>query len=156
HDWYGPRVLQQRTHGGGAVGQHDVRPQHDQLCRVAANIAGNRTGPANLETHVLAVDPSGMLQFRHEGTDLFPCKRITFGEWQENADNRDSSGLLRARHHRPRCGAAEQGDELAPSHSITSSARARSEGGISRPSALAVLRLIASSYLVGACTGRSA
>ena len=29
-------------------------------------------------------------------------------------------------------------------------------GGTSRPSALAVLRLITSSYLVGACTGRSA
>ena len=42
------------------------------------------------------------------------------------------------------------------SHSITSSARASSVGGTSRPSALAVLRLITSSYLVGACTGRSA
>src|SRR5215468_9401097 len=41
-------------------------------------------------------------------------------------------------------------------HSITSSARASTVGGISRPSALAVLRLITSSYLVGACTGRSA
>ena len=41
-------------------------------------------------------------------------------------------------------------------HSITSSARASSVGGTSRPSAFAVLRLIASSYLVGACTGRSA
>src|SRR5262249_58897597 len=40
-------------------------------------------------------------------------------------------------------------------HSITSSARARSVGGTSRPSALAVLRLMTSSYLVGACTGRS-
>jgi len=39
--------------------------------------------------------------------------------------------------------------------SITSSARAMSVGGTSRPSALAVLRLIASSYRVGACTGRS-
>src|SRR5262249_12490114 len=41
-------------------------------------------------------------------------------------------------------------------HSITSSARASSVGGTSRPSALAVFRLITSSYLVGACTGRSA
>ena len=39
------------------------------------------------------------------------------------------------------------------SYSITSSARPRSVGGTSRPSALAVLRLITSSYLVGACTG---
>jgi hypothetical protein len=41
-------------------------------------------------------------------------------------------------------------------HSITSSARASTVAGISRPSAFAVLRLITSSYLVGACTGRSA
>ena len=41
-------------------------------------------------------------------------------------------------------------------YSITSSARASSDGGTVRPSALAVLRLITSSYLVGACTGRSA
>src|SRR5579863_6735058 len=41
-------------------------------------------------------------------------------------------------------------------HSITSSALASTSGGIARPSAFAVLRLITSSYLVGACTGRSA
>src|SRR5437762_13398975 len=41
-------------------------------------------------------------------------------------------------------------------YSITSSARASRDGGTVRPSALAVLRLISSSYLVGACTGRSA
>ena len=41
-------------------------------------------------------------------------------------------------------------------YSITSSARASSVDGTLRPSALAVLRLITSSYLVGACTGRSA
>ena len=34
-------------------------------------------------------------------------------------------------------------------HSITSSARASSDGGTSRPSALAVLRLITSSNFVG-------
>jgi ABC-type uncharacterized transport system substrate-binding protein len=51
---------------------------------------------------------------------------------------------------------AEQRNELAPFHSITSSARASSVGGISRPSALAVLRLITSSYLVGCWTGSSA
>jgi hypothetical protein len=41
-------------------------------------------------------------------------------------------------------------------HSITSSALASRLAGIVRPSALAVLRLITSPYLVGACTGRSA
>ena len=41
-------------------------------------------------------------------------------------------------------------------YSIVSSAVASSVAGTSRPSAFAVLRLITSSYLVGACTGRSA
>src|SRR5262245_36878257 len=63
------------------------------------------------------------------------------------------------------CGlAAAQGDLLfvaifgaaSPVHSIASSARASTLGGISRPSILAVFRLVTSSYLVGACTGRSA
>ena len=38
----------------------------------------------------------------------------------------------------------------ATSHSITSSARTSNDGGTVRPSAFAVLRLITSSYLVGA------
>jgi hypothetical protein len=41
-------------------------------------------------------------------------------------------------------------------YSITSSARASSAGGISSPSAFAVLRLMTSSNLVGCATGRSA
>src|SRR6185503_17301119 len=45
---------------------------------------------------------------------------------------------------------------IATFHSITSSARASSVGGTVRPSAFAVLRLMISSYFVGACTGRSA
>src|SRR5216684_1605572 len=48
------------------------------------------------------------------------------------------------------CGAANC------SYSITSSARASNVVGTLRPSALAVLRLTTSSYLVGFCTGRSA
>src|SRR5262245_3756356 len=65
--------------------------------------------------------------------------------------------LLRARRERPRgCRAAEQRDELAAPHSITSSARASSVAGTSRPSALAVLRLIKNSNLVAWSTGRSA
>src|SRR5262249_6483504 len=66
--------------------------------------------------------------------------------------------LLCACRQRPRrrC-ATEQRDELAPPHhSITSSARARREGGTVRPSALAVVRLMTRSNLVGCSTGRSA
>jgi hypothetical protein len=50
----------------------------------------------------------------------------------------------------------EPHDEHASPHSITSSARASSVGGIVRPSALAVLRLVNSSTFVTCWTGRSA
>jgi len=52
--------------------------------------------------------------------------------------------------------APEQTDELAPPHSITSSARASSVGGTVRPSARAVGRLMTSSNLLGCTTGKSA
>src|SRR5262245_51120080 len=61
-----------------------------------------------------------------------------------------------ARRERPRRRAAESQDELAPPHSITSWAVASKVEGTSMPSAFAVLRLMMSSYLLGACTGRSA
>ena len=51
---------------------------------------------------------------------------------------------------------ADKRDELASSHSITLSARARTLSGMITPSALAVLRLISSSNFVGCSTGMSA
>src|SRR5262249_49643777 len=47
-------------------------------------------------------------------------------------------------------------DELAPFHSITSSARASRVGGTTSPNVLAVCRLMTSSNLVARRTGRSA
>src|SRR5262249_8800415 len=77
-------------------------------------------------------------------------------KWREDADL-SSRGLLRARRERPRyTRAAEQRYERAALHSITSSARASKVAGTSRPSALAVFRLITSSNLVGCMIGRSA
>ena len=66
-----------------------------------------------------------------------------------------SPGVFRLLQHNLPQAAVSNRSKAAP-YSITSSARASSVGGTSRPSALAVLRLITSSYLVGACTGRSA
>src|SRR5205823_7357272 len=72
------------------------------------------------------------------------------------------SGRLGGRFRRPRlwpddCGAScKAEDQLAPSHSMTSSARARIAGGIVRPSAEAVLRLMTNWYLEACSTARSA
>src|SRR5262249_50947836 len=65
--------------------------------------------------------------------------------------------LLRARRERPRGRrAAEQRDELAAPHSITSSAIASTPGGMVRPSIRAIWALMTSSNLVDCTTGRSA
>jgi hypothetical protein len=67
------------------------------------------------------------------------------------------AGPLPPRRKRPRgYRAAEKRDELAPSHSITSSAAACSVRGTVRPSACAVLRLITNSNWVGCRTGSCA
>src|SRR5215472_12547741 len=73
----------------------------------------------------------------------------------ENADATDVRVPLGDGRERPRRCHAEQRDELAPLHSITSSARASSVGGISMPIALAVLRLRTRSNFVGCSTGIS-
>src|SRR5262245_14677048 len=68
--------------------------------------------------------------------------RIVSSQIDEHTDAPCPLRLLRARRERPRRRAAEKRDELAPLHSITSSAMASTPGGIVRPSELATLRLI--------------
>src|SRR5262249_51220994 len=83
-------------------------------------------------------------------------KVVPHGCVTNDADAPHALALLRARCEWQRGRrAAEQGDERAPFHSITSSARSRNEFGIVRPSALAVVRLMTSSNLVGCSTGMS-
>src|SRR5262245_45837793 len=111
---------------------------------------------AILDGNVLALDVAGFTNALSECGQ----KACTIGKERprsaEEPDHRHGR-LLRARRERPsRRRTAEQYDELATPHSITSSARASSMGGISRPSARAVLRLITSSNLVDWRTGRSA
>src|SRR5262245_6281779 len=64
--------------------------------------------------------------------------------------------LLRPRRERPRRRAAKQRDELAPPHSITSSARTRIAVGNTIPKLFAALRLMISSNFVGNSAGSSA
>src|SRR5262249_38562632 len=87
-----------------------------------------------------------------------PFRIIGRSPRREHADASHPLALLRPRRQRPRRRrAAAQRDDLAPAHpSITSSAPPSSVRGLSGPSVLAVFRLMISSYLVAACTGRSA
>ena len=73
----------------------------------------------------------------------------------EKSDHRHCR-ILCARRERPCCRATDYRDELAPPHSITSSAMESTLSGMVRPSALAVVRLMTNSNLVVCSTGRSA
>src|SRR5262249_15325276 len=75
----------------------------------------------------------------------------------EHANAPHRFGLLRTPDLGPnRHSTANKVDELPPPHSITSSARASTEGGTVRPSVLALLRLITNWTFVAWITGRSA
>ena len=135
-----------------------IRGDHGHL---SANQIGRRArqsidlalGPAVFDRHVLALDIAALLKALAERAQVV-CKR----DWRSAVEkpNHRHRRLLRARRERPRRRrAAEQRDELAPLHSITSSAIASSVGGISTPNAFAVARLMTSSNLVPSSTGRS-
>src|SRR5262249_12552169 len=109
--------------------------------------------PAIFDEEVRAFEPTAIAQ---------PCAqccqpgRVTRrGDKTQKADACNLR-LLRPHRERPRCRrAAEQRDEIAALHSITSSAIASSLSGTAKASALAVFKLITSSNLTDCITGRS-
>src|SRR5262245_29560302 len=109
-------------------------------------------GPTVLDRRILAPDIAGFAQALTEsgyaGGECYSRRAV-------EGTNHRHRRLLRARCERPSSHAAEQSDELATPHSITSSACCRNGSGIVRPSAFAVLRLTTSSNLLASCTGRS-
>ena len=110
--------------------------------------------PTILDGNRAAFDPPQFAQPLQESDTPFTPSRARCGS--QEPDRRQLVRLLRVRStKRPRCRAAEHCYELAPLHSITSSARPSSVSGKVMPSALAVSRLIASSTVVGCSTGTS-
>src|SRR5262249_53633103 len=89
----------------------------------------------------------------HRGILARGTHRRTRGQRTEAVNLGCLSDSRRRRSNKGR--AAEQRDEVAPPHSITSLARAISVGGTSRPSTFAVLRLMTNSNLVGCSIGNS-
>src|SRR5262249_26441128 len=101
--------------------------------------------------------PFDIAEPAHLLTECIEQRVRKFATRCQDANARRPTGRLRARRERPRCcPTAVQRDELALFHSITSSASCCKCRGTLMPNAFAVLRLITSSYLVGACTGSSA
>src|SRR5450759_5938551 len=96
--------------------------------------------PAVFNLHILAVDISAYLQALHEGSHelRIPVRRTDV----EEPDHRHRRLLRLCRKRPTHRRAAEKRDELAPLHSITSSARPISVSGTLMPSAFEVLRLM--------------
>jgi hypothetical protein len=158
HDGDCARCLQQRRHGRGAGSQNDVRGELHQFRCVSANAVGIAYGPAIIDPQIPVVAPAQLPQHVQESRHPTLHVWIVWGVATCNHTYPSHPvALLRARRERPRGrGAADQGDELPPFHSITSSARASSVAGISRPSILAVTALMTNSNLLDCTTGRSA
>src|SRR5215471_16594618 len=135
----------------------EVRCRTYQLLRIGPDPAQVSTGISMLGSDIAVLGPPERLEPLPKRNNAGQYFRIVHDVWMEEHDATHARRLLRARCERP-CGrrAAEQRDEVAALHSITSSASCWRCKGTSRPSALAVLRLVTSSNLVGCMTGRSA
>src|SRR5215470_7383864 len=116
-----------------------VGSQVSQLFRENPHPIYVAIGPTIVDPHVATVRPAQLLQFLNKCCEIGLRFPIAFVPPHQYADPAHLLRLLRARRERPRGRrAAEQRDEIAAaSHSITSSAVARSPGGTSRPSVLA-------------------
>jgi hypothetical protein len=97
-------------------------------------------GPPIVDDNVLVLLVSESAKAGSQGVNSGLPLRVR--RHAEKADLVDLRGWLRARRERPRRGrAADERDELAPLHSITSFARATNTSDKETPSDAAVLRL---------------
>src|SRR5262245_8250575 len=114
-----------------------------------------RCRPASVDLGVTALSPPELLEPLPERRDMGLYFQVALSITHQHTNPSHTLALLPARRNRPRNRrrAAEQRDELAPPHSITSSARASKVAGTLMPSAFAVIRLTMRSNLVGCSTG---
>src|SRR5262249_9156193 len=154
-DWPGAGRLLQRRHAAGHC-QDDVGREPHQFLRILAIAVNLARSPTEVDSQVAAHRPTELLQPLQERCEASLVVGIVRIPRHEHTDPPHPLALLRARRERPRRRAAEQRDELAPFHSITSSAATCSVSGPFIPSAFAVFRLMTSSNLVGCRTGNSA
>src|SRR5262245_59685432 len=143
--------LPRADRSGRAPGHDGINAKPDQFLRDAHMLFGVALGPAIFQPQVASLNIAQFAKTLPQALDRWVGKR------RDDADRHRPRRRCRMSDARPRSrSAANERDELATAaHSITSSARASSVGGTSRPSAFAVLRLITNSNLVGCWTGRS-
>src|SRR5262245_15316996 len=136
------RTLERHYRRRAASDDH-IRLERHQFRDDLAHLLGAAAGPTHVNLYVATVVPAELLEALPEGLQLALTLWIRF---QPDVDNRDAThGLLSARGERPRRRrTAQKRDELAPPHSITSSARKRNAGGTESPMAFAAFRLTTS------------
>src|SRR5499433_683213 len=154
-DWYRRGGLLRGKGGRSARGGDQVHLQTDEFGGERGETIRFPLSEPDLKNDVLARDPAEVAE------SLLECQQVGFvtilRSLVEIADPPHLGRLLRlGGERRGEETASHSANERAPGdHSMTWSARARRDGGIVRPSALAVLRLITSSNLAGCSTGRS-
>src|SRR5258707_14533668 len=149
-DGYRRGGLLRREYGVGPPSKNDVYVKADEIVRHLGKPLVVSLGVAVLEANILTLDIPEIVESLSKRVDGRP------GLDRQDTDRDYFPLLLSTCGERPSSRTAGQSDELATLHSITCSAPASSILGITMPRAFAVLRLITSSNLVGACTGRSA
>ena len=142
--------LFRRQRGRREERDDEVDLETDQLGSLFQLEIGPASSRAYLQAKIAALDVARIAQA------LAQCLQERFRVRQGKDTDRVHPHLLRACQERPtRRRTAEQRDQLASFHSITSSARASSVAGTARPSILAVSALMTSSNLLDCTTGRS-
>src|SRR5262249_43232679 len=132
------RLGRQPGDGSPSRGNDHIHSMPNQVSRQFRESIVLPFGPAIFDANIAAFVKTG---FSQTVVEFIQQGRVCLGRVQEPDYRR--RGPLRANGDRQTdCRACEQHDEFPPPHSITSSARATSEGGTARPRALAVLRLI--------------
>src|SRR5262249_42652841 len=137
----------------------EVGLEIDEFPGECAHLSGPASAPTKFDADVAAFRPAQLLQPLLQSCNATLRLRIVCVVAAQHRDPPYPVRRLRrrsARRKQPSSHTAEKHDERAAPHSITSSARTSTVGGMSMPSALAAFRLMTVWYLVGACTGRSA
>src|SRR5262249_44899511 len=157
HDRGRRGCLSQRRGRRRALRQDHIRRDACEFRRLLPQTARVAGGPAVLDPDVATIPPTKVRERLRKRGNQGLLIGITLISSHQHADAPHLIRLLRACRKWPSSGrAAEQRDELAPPHSITSSASICMEYGTTSPSALAVFILMTNSNFVGCCTGKSA
>ena len=115
------------------MGQDDFWRGGGQFRRMSANLGGIGRCPAGVDPHVAPCGPAQLPQALQERPDQGLKIRIVRSRGYDHADAPHALALLRARRERPRRRRpTDERYELPAPHSITSSARASTVGGMSK------------------------